>query len=79
MNAENDMLIKQYHNMMKDADCDIDEMIKIKLKQLKRLENNLRNEYKKSFNKYEFDRIKRKIDRILEIKEDTAYKNVRTR
>lgn len=25
MNAENDMLIKQYHNMMKDADCDIDE------------------------------------------------------
>ena len=34
---------------------------------------------KKSFNKYEFDRIKRKIDRILEIKEDTAYKNVRTR
>lgn len=79
MNAENDMLIKQYHNMMKDADCDIDEMIKIKMKQLKRLENNLRNEYKKSFNKYEFDRIKRKIDRILEIKEDTAYKNVRTR
>ena len=65
--------------MMKDADCDIDEMIKIKMKQLKRLENNLRNEYKKSFNKYEFDRIKRKIDRILEIKEDTAYKNVRTR
>lgn len=54
-------------------------MIKIKMKQLKRLENNLRNEYKKSFNKYEFDRIKRKIDRILEIKEDTAYKNVRTR
>lgn len=62
---------------MKDADVDIEDMIKIK--QLKTLENSLRNEYHAEFNKYEFDRIKRKVDRILEIKEDTAYKKVRTR
>lgn len=79
INSENDTLVKDYHNLMKDADVDIEEMIKVKIKQLKILENSLRNEYQTSFNKYEFDRIKRKVDRILEIKEDTAYKKVRTR
>lgn len=79
MNSENDMLIKDYHNLMKDADVDIEKMIEVKIKQLKILENSLRNEYQTDFNKYEFDRIKRKVDRILEIKEDTAYKKVITR
>ena len=79
INAENDNLIKDYHNLMKDADIDIEEMIKVKIKQLKILERSLRNEYQTDFNKYKFDRIKRKVDRILEIKEDTAYKKVRTR
>ena len=63
---------------MKDADVDIEEMINVKIRQLKILERSLRNEYKAGFNKYEFDRIKRKVDRILEIKEDTAYKRIRT-
>ena len=79
INAENDTLIKDYHNLMKDADVDIEEMIKVKIKQLKILERSLKNEYHTDFNKYEFDRIKRKVDRILEIKEDTAYKKVMTR
>lgn len=79
MNSENDMLIKDYHNLMKDADVDIEDIIKVKIKKLKILENSLRNEYHTDFNKYEFNRIKRKVDRILEIKEDTAYKKVRTR
>lgn len=79
INAENCTLIKDYHNLMKDADVDIEDIIKIKIKQLKILENSLQNEYQTNFNKYEFDRIKRKVDRILEIKEDTAYKKVRTR
>ncbi len=79
INAENDTLIKDYHNLMKDADVDIEEMINVKIRQLKILERSLRNEYKAGFNKYEFDRIKRKVDRILEIKEDTAYKRIRTR
>lgn len=79
INAENGTLIKDYHNLMKDADVDIEDIIKVKIKQLKILENSLRNEYHTDFNKYEFNRIKRKVDRILEIKEDTAYKKVRTR
>ena len=79
INSENDMLIKDYHKLMKDADVDIEKMIEVKIKQLKILERSLRNEYQTDFNKYEFDRIKRKVDRILEIKEDTAYKKVITR
>ena len=65
---------------MKNADVDIEELIKAKTKQLKLLEKNLRGEYRNNFNRYEFDRIRKKVDRILDIKDDdSSYRRIRTR
>lgn len=65
---------------MKNADVDIEELIKAKTKQLKLFEKNLRSEYKNSFNRYEFDRIRKKVDRILDIKDDdSSYRRIRNR
>ena len=66
---ENKQLVSEYHNLMKGADVDIEEKLRIKAQKLRILESNMRNEYKDSFNRYEFEDIKKKVDKMLDIED----------